>query len=335
MVVELRELSRGGWDGYLERLPGATPFHTRDWLECLEEARNARWIPLGIFQGGELVGLFPTFQVRKHGIRFWASPLAGWATSYLGPLCPPNVLKEALRAFLKLGRDQGADYAEVLFHPGVALEAFPQVALRRTYILPLDGGRDSVWKGLKRECRNRVRKALKEGVWVEEVKDPGFIDVYWEMAEQMYSGLRRLPPIPKDVFRWLWERLYPKGRLKLLAAEHLGRPVAAAFFLLYRDTAYFWDGVSKRETHPLAPNNLLHWTLIEQAVAEGFRRYDMLGANIPGVARFKATFGPHLVLYGSLSLPLTFKGRVEKDLRRWMPLVQRFRYTLRRSTPCS
>ena len=118
-----------------------------------------------------------------------------------------------------------------------------------------------------------------------------------------------------------------------MAAEHLGRPVAAAFFLLYRDTAYFWDGVSKREAHPLAPNNLLHWTLIEQAVAEGFRRYDMLGANLPGVARFKATFGPQSVPYGFLSLPLTFKGRIERNLRRGMPLVQRVRYWLRRANP--
>ena len=327
MAVELREVPRDRWDEHLKELPHATPFHTRDWLEGLEEVRGGRWVPLGIFRGRELVGLFPAFWVRKHGVMFFASPLSGWATAYLGPLCPPEILREVLDRFLRLGREGGADYAEVLLHPDLPPDALP---LRRTYILPLEGGKEHLWKGLKRECRNRVRKALKEGVEVRRVEDPGFVDIYWRMAEDMYSGLGRLPPIPKDFIGLVWERFRPRGHLRALSAEHGGRPVAAAFFLLYRDTVYFWDGVSLRDAHRLAPNNLLHWTFIEQAVEEGFRRYDMLGANIPGVARFKSTFGPVLVPYGFLSTPLNFRGRVGKGLRRLMPVVGKVRYLLRR-----
>jgi len=326
MAVELREVSRNEWDGYLKEAPYVTPFHTRDWLESLETVHRAPWMPLGIFRDGDLIGLFPCFSVRKAFLKLFVSPLTGWATPYLGPLCPQDTLAEVIRAFLDLGK--GADYVEVLSPPEVKF--LPEAIERHTYILSLDKSVDELWKGLKRECRNRVRKAQKSGVEVEEVTSPEFFEDYIRMAYDVYAKAKRLPPIPISLFFLLWERLRPKGAMRVLAAKYKEEPVAAAVFLMYRDTVYFWDGVSYRWAYPLAPNNLLHWCIIKWAAQEGFRRYDMLGADIPGIGRFKSTFGPKLVSYPYLFRPLTLQGKLGRAFYKKMaPVARCLKYWLK------
>lgn len=332
MSLELRELPREEWDKYIEGFPDATPFHTRDWLECLEEVRGANWIPLGMFRGGKLVGLAPVFSLTFGFLKLLASPLTGWATPYLGPLCGEGELEDALRALKRMASERRAAYLELTLPPGKDVgEVGFRNEVRTTYILDLEPDEGVMWKKLKGKCRNMVRKAERNGVEVREVRSQGFFRTYWEMAEEVYAKSRRPPSIPLEFLRVLWERFGPKGRLKVLAAEHRGRSVAAAAFLLYRDTAYYWDGVSFLWAYPLAPNNMIQWAFIRWASKEGFRRYDMLGADMPGVARFKASFGPRLVPYSYLFLPLTLLGRMGRTVyRRGAPLVRAVKYWLRK-----
>lgn len=330
--MNLRELPREEWDEHLDRFPDATPFHTRDWLECLEEVRGANWIPLGIFKGGKLVGLAPIFSLTRGFLKLLASPLTGWATPYLGPLCGEGELEDALRALRCMASECRAAYLELTLLPGKDIGDIGfRKEIRTTYILDLEPDEGAMWKKLKGKCRNMVRKAERSGVEIREVGSPGFFNTYWEMAEEVYAKSRRPPAIPLKFFRRLWDRLRPKGKFKVLAAEHRGKSIAAAAFLLYRDTAYYWDGVSFIWAYSLAPNNLLQWAFIRWAAKQGFSRYDMLGADIPGVARFKASFGPRLEAYSYLFLPLTLPGRLARALYgRGAPLARAVEYWLRK-----
>ena len=51
-------------------------------------------------------------------------------------------------------------------------------------------------------------------------------------------------------------------------------------------TIYFWGGASEAEAAKYAPNDLLHWTVIEMAAARGLRVYNMCGHGF-----FKKKFG--------------------------------------------
>ena len=332
MSLNLKELPREEWDEYLDRFPDATPFHTRDWLECLEEVRGANWIPLGMFRGGKLVGLAPIFSLTRGFLKLLASPLTGWATPYLGPLCGEGELEDALRALKCKASECRAAYLELTLTPGKEVGDLGfRKEMRTTYILDLEPDEGVMWKKLKKECRNRVRKAEKEGVQVHEVPSPEFFRTYWEMAKDVYAKSRRPPAIPLEFFVRLWDRLRPKGRIRVLVAEHKGEPIASLISLIHRDTVYDWDGVSYLKAYKLAANNLLEWEIIRWASREGFRRYDMLGADIPGVARFKASFGPRLEAYPYLFLPLTLPGRLGRTLyKRGAPLVRAVQYWLRK-----
>ncbi|MCX8072423.1 MAG: GNAT family N-acetyltransferase [Candidatus Binatia bacterium] len=88
------------------------------------------------------------------------------------------------------------------------------------------------------------------------------------------------------------------GKLaKVFVARHQGKLLAGGIFPFDQHTIYYLDGASAVEVQALRPNNLLHWEVIQWAAEHGIRIYDMVGAGIAGVARFKRTFGPKEVPY--------------------------------------
>lgn len=100
---------------------------------------------------------------------------------------------------------------------------------------------------------------------------------------------------------------------KVFVARHEGRVLAAGIFPFDSRTVYYLDGVSYSDAQTLRPNNLLHWEVIRWASVAGLEHYDMVGAGVAGVARFKRTFGPREV-------PYTYCYR---SLRFWASLARR------------
>lgn len=342
MSLELKELATSRadtWDQTVQHFDRATIFHTRPWLEIVSEVYDARLRLFGIYEGDEQMGLFPVFSVRKGPFDVLASPLSGWVTPYLGPLVPEGRLGDFIQAFEDLLTREGPDYIEIVFpdqREGPFNEKGFSIELRSTYILDLEPDVDIMWGKLEGKCRNMVRKAQRNEVQVVVVESDSHFDEYYRMAQEVYEKSNRPPAIPRSFFLKLWDRLQPIGRIRVLMAEHSGRPIASAIFLTYKDTVYYWDGVSYREGNRLAPNNLIQWELIQWATQAGYRRYDMLGADLPGVAHFKGSFGPERVNYTYIYKGLTSQARLGRVLyRKGMPVVralQRKMQNLRRGS---
>lgn len=333
--LELREVDRRStdkWDRIVWGFSGSTIFHTAPWLEIVSEVYNAPLRLFGIYEGNKQIGLFPAFSVRKGLLDVLASPLSGWATPYLGPLVPEDRLGDFMEVFGSLLAHEGIDYVEVAFSDKKG-EPFDEkgfsVELRSTYILDIEPDVDSMWGKLDSKCRNMVRKAQRNEVQVVVVEPDAHFDEYYRMAQDVYERSNRPPAIPKSFFLKLWARLQSTGQIRVLMAKHKDRLLASAIFLTYKDTVYYWDGVSYREGNRLAPNNLIQWTNIEWATQAGYRRYDMLGADLPGVAHFKGSFGPECVHYTYIYKSLTPQARLGRVLyKKGMPVVRSLRRKL-------
>jgi lipid II:glycine glycyltransferase (peptidoglycan interpeptide bridge formation enzyme) len=104
--------------------------------------------------------------------------------------------------------------------------------------------------------------------------------------------------ISRQFYTHVFNTFQPKNA-KVLFAEYKGQLIAGAVFLLYKDSLYYWDGVSYSygELRRFSSNNLIIWELIEWASKNGFKIFDMVGAQVPGIAKFKASFGGDLVAY--------------------------------------
>ncbi len=195
----------------------------------------------------------------------------------------------------------GAAGEDLAYLPGTECH-FP---VRR--LVDLDwGDAGELWKRMDARCRNKIRKARKAGLRTERVSDP----------ERRGSELRRLidateeargfrPNIPAAVVDALaraprsrggegidlWLAHAPRSR-----GGEGGPPLAAALNLVHGARVQNFLALSTAEGRSLAAHNLLHWSAMEQAVAESRRLFD-LGCTdaLPGVDAFKASLGASAV----------------------------------------
>lgn len=286
------------WNNIAKESPYGTIFHTLEWMEVLERVHCVQKLSLGIYKKDELIGIFPAFSRRKGFIELITSPLREAATPYGGPIIKENLLKEAILAFDEFTKD--ASYVDITFSPKLSLNdeilSNYNYDERFTYILNLNQAKDDIWKNLNKKCRNAVRKAEKSNVRIIEGDKKAYLEEYYKMVEDTYKKSNTKPPISIKYYKTVFEVLYPDN-LKVLFAEYDGKLIAGAIFPYFYDRIYYWDGASYPEYNNVAPNNLIQWHLIGWAVENEFKIYDMIGANIPSIAKFKASFGGDLVRY--------------------------------------
>lgn len=301
-MITLKMLDEGKkdlWNGIVAASPHGTIFHTFEWMDLLEKEFGVKKIPLGIFENEDLVGVFPAFLQRKGIFKILVSPLHEAATPYGGPIVQETRLYDAIQAFDTYSRC--ADYYDITLSPKYTLNGDIwnnfEFDDRNTYILNLDRPVDAVWQTLNKKCRNAVRKAEKHEVSIFEGNSKKDIEDFWEMTDVTFQKSGTESPISIDYTKAVYDTFFPRDQFKLIFAEHDGKRIGGAIFLCLADRIYYWQGASYPDYYLLAPNNLIQWYIISWAIKNGFKTYDMLGANIPSIAKFKSSFGGDRINY--------------------------------------
>jgi lipid II:glycine glycyltransferase (peptidoglycan interpeptide bridge formation enzyme) len=290
------------WEELLRQQESATVFHRQAWLHLVAALSHSELRLYEVHQRGNVVGVCPLFFFRRGPVRIAACPPPQAAAPYLGPAVSRDLLPAALAAAASEARRQGAAYVEFRCQAHVPPSELSEPAFsfepRSTFILDLRSGPDYLWSNrLEPACRRAVRKAQNSGVVVEEVALRDIVDDYFAMAEQVFAKSHRPPPLSREDYEQMARALEGADLAKVLVARHDGTILAAGIFPYDQRTVYYLDGVSLSEGQALRPNNLLHWEVIRWACQAGLAQYDMVGAGIAGVARFKRTFGPEEVPY--------------------------------------
>jgi hypothetical protein len=306
--VNLKPVTQAAWDSFVAGCPGALLFHTSDWLGLLTRVYDIGWHPLGVWSGGQLVGVFPLLTRKLGPFRLAGSPLMQVvaSTPFMGPLLAPAQIPPALEVLGDVLRRRNIDHIEIAFPTLLEDTNAPaklgySTEVCQTVVVHLAGRRmDQPWRSLSSSCRRAVRKAEASGVEIVAARNIGFLDEYYSMCKEVYRGSGRPPHLSKRFYAAAWDALAGQGKIKVLLAIHAGEVLAGGIFLLYRDTAYYLSGASYDRGLPLRPNNLIQWRFIEQAASLGIRWYDMGGAVVPGIARFKLGFGGKLWSYTRL-----------------------------------
>jgi hypothetical protein len=307
-------------------------FHTWEWMQVVERIYHAQPLPVGIFEGTEMIGVYPLFRTQKGPLTVLASPIGG--VGYGGPLVDDRLLPEIIARQDELVRRFGADYVELrtlnhAMEPFLAQGNYTLERLR-TIALKLDRDLDELWRNLKGPCRTAVRRARKNNVVIRAAQDDRFLDTYSAMSADTYAKTHRPPPLSRHAYATVWNLLRPSGKVEVLLATHEDRIVAGGFFLHFANRVYYWDGAAFRADYRLNANNLLHWTVIERAADRGYEEYDMLGGNIPSIARFKQSFGGREVEYVDAYKDVTPQAYVGRRLyRRFMPPLRKALFRLR------
>jgi CelD/BcsL family acetyltransferase involved in cellulose biosynthesis len=287
------------WDASVAAMPERTVFHNLAWLECLREEFGGRLELMGVRLQDRVVAVWPTLMLRRGPIRIAGSPLPGWATAYLGPLFLDSSLagdclremhgvSEARQSHFRACRVM--DRADCI---DLAALGFTQTRRFETYLLDLTRSEDELWRGLKKECRSRIRKGDKNSIEIVEERDASYLDDFWEMSVEVYARAGRAPSYTRGMLSHTHERLFPH-RLLALSAFADGRRIAGIVILHDDHSAMYWAGASRSDGLRLAPNNLLHWRAILACRDRGLMSYDMISTK-GSKGRFKRSFSPAAV----------------------------------------
>ncbi len=284
------------WDELIAPYPGRQLFHRRAWLDYLAAGQKAEIRLWAILEGKRTAGYFCGGVVRKGPFRILGSPLKGWGTNFMGPVTNGYVDQRRLfEALDDLARQENWAMLE-LEHPMLAESALQEAGFEAvtswTYWITLTPENpDLMWQGLESICRNRIRKAIKSGLTVEDTDDLVVADEFNELYADMMKRKNLMPSFSHECPRLLVRHLKATGGLLALRVrDNAGRLLAVGLFPHDDETIYFWGGTSRQEGRELCPNEFLHWSAMRLAAERGLRRYDMCGYG-----RFKKKFNGELI----------------------------------------
>lgn len=332
--MRIVDLDQNEWTQLLETTSSSTVFHTNEWLTVLQRTYRCEIQRMGFAEGSHLVGGIPVTIRKKFIYRIAGSPVSGMMTAYQGPIFKDPIQSvEACEAFWHHATSMGWDFLEVTLPPDGPLvdwrvnDAKVRCKSQQTIYLDLTQGEVKLFQEMDPDCRNAIRQSEKRGAQLKEMDttdQKSWIDGYYDLSAELYRRQGRPSPHPKVFFENLVDVLADKGKIKVLLATYEDEMIAGAIFLVHGERLYFCDGVSKSAYNYLRPSNLIQWTIIRWACTQGLRTYDMLGANIPGIARFKKGFGGCLVPYVTLQRSRDWMASLgEHGYRMLAPLARR------------
>jgi serine/alanine adding enzyme len=275
------------WDRYVTQHPAATGNHLWAWRHIYESAFRHRTEYLAARRpDGGIAGVLPLV-VFEHWMfgRFMVSlPFV----NYGGVLADDG---RAARALLDeaVARARWLRLTHVeLRHTMPQFADLPNRQHKVTMTRTLPATAEEAWDGLDRKVRNLVRKAEKSDLTPELGGAELLDDFYPVFAENMRD--LGTPVYPRRWFEQLFAQ-FP-GASRVCIVRHGRQAVAGAITYAFRDAVEIPSASSLRAYRAMAPNMLLYWRILQQAIADGRRVLDF-GRSTPeeGTFKFKQQWG--------------------------------------------
>jgi CelD/BcsL family acetyltransferase involved in cellulose biosynthesis len=297
MIVDVKDPHDPQWIAFVESQADATVFHLPVWSDLLAGEYGYRAFVLAQADvDGRIVAGVPFMEVRSPltGRRIVALPF----TDY----CPPLARdRDGLAAFTCGLRDwwEASNRPPMEIRgPLPALPPSPPVAVRHT--LALDADPQRVFLGSRRDSRQSIQRARRDGVEVRITRSRHDLDTFYRLHVQTRRRLG-VPVQPRHFMEALWARVIEAGLGFCVLASAGGRPISGAIFLAWNGHVIYKYSASDAAYQKLRPNKLVVWTAMEWACRHGYRQFDYGKTDVhdEGLRDFKRS-------WGSLELPLTY-----------------------------
>lgn len=284
------------WNEFVDSHADAASYHRWEWRHVFERAFGREAVYLGAREkGGPLVGILPLVVFRRSLFGTFVVSLP--FVNYGGVLARDQVVADALReAAAALAAQVGASHIELRHRTRI----FPQLSAKSHKVgmrLLLPASADAFWERLDRKVRNQVRKAEKSGLTTVT----GGAELLREFYKVFASNMRDLgtPVYSRRLFEEVLRQFPDRTRVVIVRLGDLA--VAGGISLRDRATMEVPWAASLKEYRSLCPNNLLYWTMIQQAIAAD--------AGILDFGRSTPDEGPYLFKrqWGAVPEPLCWE----------------------------
>ncbi|KXH74445.1 MAG: hypothetical protein AM326_00150 [Candidatus Thorarchaeota archaeon SMTZ-45] len=291
------------WNSVVYNSKHGSIFHTFEWVDVLEK-EFGRKILIGAWLNGKLVGVFPciigskdkpTKHIRSFRLGF----------DYGGPVSivdDRQIVMELVLKFEEIAKKEAlkATIATTLdFNFATEFEALGYTKeLGATFIVDLKKSVDELWSNLDRSARKNVRKALNNDFCIRSAKNRIEIEKYYEIFVETAKRAGFSPDSrSKNFYYNIWDNFHEKGLANIFIAELNNETVSDLCVLLYKKTITAFCSGTLNKYLSLQPNSLLFWHVIEWGHKNGFEYFDLAGADLPDLYRFKKKWGSNLTNY--------------------------------------
>jgi len=298
------------WNRDVERATRAHPFYRAEALSLQADDTDTTPHLLAGHKGQETVGLFPVFEYRKGPLTAAFSPAPYSWVSYLGPvLCNVERLKQRkadrrtndfIEAALEwLEAELAPKYTK--FDAVTIDDIRPfiwqgyQAEPEHTYVVDLEGTPEELLGRFSSDARRNIRKAADfDGEYTVTEGGVDDIDRIIDQVRARYASQDRSFQLSTDFVRSLYERL-PEGAIRPYVCRVDGDFQGGILVAESDTTRYRWQGGVKVDRDlDLAVNDLLDWQVMRDGLEAGLEQYDLVGAGVPSINRYKAKFNPRL-----------------------------------------
>ena len=276
------------WDALVRATPGASFGHLSAWRGILREALGLESVYLtAAAADGSLAGVLPLVRIRS---RLFGHSLV--SMPYLnegGPIGTPAARRALLEGAVLEARRSGAGLLEL--RTRAAQEAVTGTGAARhkvTVLLELPDTAEELWsKRLPSKLRSQIRRPQKEGLVARF--GPELRDAFYQVFARNLRDLGT-PVHPRAFFDAIAAALPEQVVFGAVFAGDVA-VAAGCGFLWQGELEITWAG-SLREHKRAAPNMLLYWAFMEEAIRRGARTFNF-GRCTPdgGTHRFKQQWG--------------------------------------------
>ncbi len=325
-VVEVDAQTDPRWEAFVTARPHGLIYHHPAWLQVLEDAFGCKPVTLACEDvNGQFWGVLPLCHTRGlvTGHRFSSLP----RTVVAGPLVRDGrAMALLVRAAVERTADvRGAQLQLKMLSNSLdgLVNGLVGIPERTMYFMELPARPELLQMGTSHshsQIKKGVNKASRRGIEVYPAETERELRAWYELY---LDTTRRVATIPRPYhfLKIAWERLQPRGLIRLLLAKHYeaGRAKLVSGLLLLPSGQSVSNAFSGglQEERSLHSNDALQWRAIQDACAEGYRCYNFgeVPKNNQGLAAFKSKWGAEPTWLYSYYYPGTreLEGRISAE----------------------
>jgi hypothetical protein len=187
---------------------------------------------------------------------------------------------------------------------GEGVEGIARKAWRESYVVPLAGVAGQPYQIPGSQNRSSIKRAINKAIAGGVRTRPAETEEELRTWYRLYLETMRRNVVPARPYRFflaMWERMRPKGLMRLLLAEQQtesgARMIGGHIFFFFGPTATYAFGASSAADFALRPNDIIMGQAINDASEAGYRFVDL--GEVPegdeNLGRFKSKWGAERV----------------------------------------
>jgi hypothetical protein len=302
-LIEDKEL----WDSFVDQSKDGTLFHKWNSLRIMEKYSGCKLLSYGIYNGDELICIFPLF-LKSKGLKSVFSPPPRTGIARLGFVMNRefNTLKQSKKekyldivaeAFDKEIKKISPNYVSIgLVQNFLDVRSFERdgydTKSNFTYTSDLNLSMDEIWNSFSRNLRNQIKSVDISKLKLLQSND---LSMFYEMEKNRYEKKGLNPPIENKNYIVEMFDAYPENLKLMCLCDNDNNIISAQINCEYKHSFVQWMGGARSHENSHY-NEYLTWEFIKMAKNSGNIKMEW-GGGTKAISQFKSKFNPTLGIY--------------------------------------